>query len=120
MMPHPREIVKSKSPAARPEPLTPLLSTSVRPTVAREGSPLCTIGSKKQPKRQFPRGRSDTGMKPDRDGLAVLWDMDGTLVDTAELHFAAWLRLMQELGRPFSRADFAATFGMRNPEIFAQ
>jgi beta-phosphoglucomutase len=57
-------------------------------------------------------------MTPDGDGLAVLWDMDGTLVDTAELHFAAWLQLMQELGRPFSRADFAATFGLRNPEIF--
>src|SRR5947208_5628514 len=51
------------------------------------------------------------------DDLAVLWDMDGTLVDTAELHFAAWLRLMNELGRPFTRADFAATFGLRNPEI---
>src|SRR4051794_10368731 len=49
--------------------------------------------------------------------LAILWDMDGTLVDTAELHFAAWARLLGELGRPFTRADFAATFGMRNPEI---
>ncbi len=53
-------------------------------------------------------------------GWAVLWDMDGTLVDTAELHFAAWARLMQELGRPFTRADFAATFGLRNPEIIDQ
>jgi beta-phosphoglucomutase len=43
--------------------------------------------------------------------------MDGTLVDTAELHFEAWLRLMNELGHPFTRADFAATFGLRNPEI---
>ena len=48
---------------------------------------------------------------------AVLWDMDGTLVDTAELHFQAWLAPARELGRPFSRADFAATFGWRNPEI---
>jgi beta-phosphoglucomutase len=48
---------------------------------------------------------------------AVIWDVDGTLVDTAELHFQAWERLCQELGRPFSRADFAATFGRRNPEI---
>jgi beta-phosphoglucomutase len=48
---------------------------------------------------------------------AAIWDVDGTLVDTAELHFAAWVRLCQELGRPFSRADFAATFGKRNPEI---
>jgi beta-phosphoglucomutase len=48
---------------------------------------------------------------------AVIWDVDGTLVDTAELHFQAWLALAQELGKPFTRADFAATFGWRNPEI---
>jgi beta-phosphoglucomutase len=48
---------------------------------------------------------------------AVIWDVDGTLVDTAELHFAAWLRTATEMGRPFSRDDFAATFGRRNPEI---
>jgi beta-phosphoglucomutase len=48
---------------------------------------------------------------------AVLWDMDGTLVDTAELHFQAWVKLAAELNKPFSRADFAATFGWRNAEI---
>jgi beta-phosphoglucomutase len=51
------------------------------------------------------------------DPCAVIWDVDGTLVDTAELHFAAWAKLAAEMGRPFSRADFAATFGRRNPEI---
>lgn len=49
--------------------------------------------------------------------IAVIWDVDGTLVDTAELHFAAWAKLAAEMGRPFNRADFAATFGRRNPEI---
>lgn len=49
---------------------------------------------------------------------AVLWDVDGTLVDTGELHFAAWEEICAELGRDFTRADFAATFGHRNPEIF--
>jgi beta-phosphoglucomutase len=49
--------------------------------------------------------------------VAVIWDVDGTLVDTAELHFQAWLRLAAEIGKPFTRADFAATFGWRNPEI---
>jgi len=48
---------------------------------------------------------------------AAIWDVDGTLVDTAELHFRAWDRLCRELNTPFSRADFAATFGQRNPEI---
>ena len=50
---------------------------------------------------------------------AAIWDMDGTLVDTAELHFQAWYEVCRELGRDFTRADFAATFGRRNPEIIA-
>jgi beta-phosphoglucomutase len=57
-------------------------------------------------------------MKSDASGMAVLWDVDGTLVDTGELHFEAWRQLMEQLNRPFTRADFAATFGLRNPEIF--
>lgn len=48
---------------------------------------------------------------------AAIWDMDGTLVDTAALHFAAWRDVCGELGRDFTRDDFAATFGLRNPEI---
>src|ERR1044071_6528769 len=51
------------------------------------------------------------------DSWAVLWDVDGTLVDTAELHFQAWMTLARELGKPFTRKDFAETFGWRNPEI---
>jgi beta-phosphoglucomutase len=50
----------------------------------------------------------------------AIWDMDGTLVDTAELHFDAWSAVAKELNLPFSRADFAATFGKRNPEILRQ
>jgi beta-phosphoglucomutase len=53
----------------------------------------------------------------DANGKAALWDMDGTLVDTAELHFQAWEAVCREHGRDFTRADFAATFGRRNPEI---
>jgi beta-phosphoglucomutase len=48
---------------------------------------------------------------------AIIWDVDGTLVDTAEQHYRAWARLAAEIQQPFTRADFAATFGMRNPEI---
>jgi beta-phosphoglucomutase len=53
-------------------------------------------------------------MRPDD---AVIWDVDGTLVDTAELHFRAWDRMTRELGLPFTRDDFNATFGWRNAEI---
>jgi beta-phosphoglucomutase len=48
---------------------------------------------------------------------AVIWDVDGTLVDTAELHFQAWVALAREIDKPFTRTDFAGTFGWRNPEI---
>ena len=54
---------------------------------------------------------------PEDKGKAAIWDVDGTLVDTAELHFQAWQAVCREHGRDFTRADFAATFGQRNPEI---
>ena len=52
--------------------------------------------------------------------FGVIWDVDGTLVDTAEMHFEAWRRTCRELGRDFTREDFAATFGRRNPEIMKE
>jgi beta-phosphoglucomutase len=48
---------------------------------------------------------------------AAIWDVDGTLVDTAELHYRAWVELARQIDKPFTRADFAATFGRRNPDI---
>ncbi len=54
---------------------------------------------------------------PESTPGAVIWDVDGTLVDTAELHFHAWEELCRDLGHKFTRAEFAATFGRRNPEI---
>jgi beta-phosphoglucomutase len=51
------------------------------------------------------------------DALAAVWDVDGTLVDTAELHFRAWNELATAIAKPFTRGDFKATFGRRNPEI---
>jgi beta-phosphoglucomutase len=48
---------------------------------------------------------------------AAIWDVDGTLVDTARDHFAAWLQLAHEIDKPFTADDFRATFGRRNPEI---
>lgn len=48
---------------------------------------------------------------------AVLWDMDGTLVDSAEHHYQAWRATMAELGRPLARDEFAATFGQRNDAV---
>lgn len=52
--------------------------------------------------------------------FGIIWDMDGTLVDTAELHFQSWKDVCTEVGQPFTREDFASTFGRRNPEILHQ
>ena len=49
----------------------------------------------------------------------VIWDMDGVLVDTGELHFQAWLRALPEYGIPFTRELFTATFGMNNAGVLA-
>lgn len=48
---------------------------------------------------------------------AVLWDMDGTLVDSGDLHFLAWREVMEAHGRALTRAEFDATFGQRNDAI---
>ena len=48
---------------------------------------------------------------------AVLWDLDGVLVDTAPFHFQAWQELFESLGKGFTDADFRRTFGLRNDAI---
>jgi beta-phosphoglucomutase len=48
---------------------------------------------------------------------AVIWDVDGVLLDSGEQHRLAWHRLAAEEGVPFTDADFWATFGMRNADI---
>jgi len=48
---------------------------------------------------------------------AVLWDLDGVLVDSAPFHFQAWRELLASQGRELSEADFRRTFGLRNDTI---
>lgn len=45
---------------------------------------------------------------------AVLWDMDGVIVDTYEGHLHAWQYTFNQLGHPITQADFTRTFGMNN------
>ena len=47
----------------------------------------------------------------------ILWDLDGTLADTEELHFAAWQQIMQEYGVKYDYPTFLADFGRNNREI---
>lgn len=51
---------------------------------------------------------------------AVLWDMDGTLVDSAEYHWQAWRDSMSREGFPVTHGQFLATFGQRNDSILRQ
>ncbi len=48
---------------------------------------------------------------------AVLWDLDGTLIDSMPYHLAAWNDALQPLGYHFSVESFLPTIGLRNGEI---
>jgi len=50
---------------------------------------------------------------------AVLWDLDGVLVDSAPFHFQAWRELLASLGWELSEAVFRRTFGLRNDAILS-
>jgi len=51
---------------------------------------------------------------------AVLWDMDGTLIDSEEFHWISWRETLQKEGVPITREQFLATFGQRNDSIIPQ
>jgi beta-phosphoglucomutase len=48
---------------------------------------------------------------------AVIWDLDGVIIDSAQEHKLAWQRMAREEGVTFTDADFWATFGKRNDDI---
>jgi len=51
---------------------------------------------------------------------AVLWDMDGTLIDSEEFHWIAWRTTMANEGITITREQFLASFGQRNDSIIPQ
>ena len=50
----------------------------------------------------------------------VLWDLDGTLIDSGEQHYVAWRETLAARGRDHSREEFARFFGRRNDVILAE
>ena len=50
---------------------------------------------------------------------AVIWDLEGVIIDSADEHRRAWQRLAREEGIKFTDEDFWATFGKRNDDIIA-
>ena len=48
---------------------------------------------------------------------AVLWDMDGTLLDSSEYHWQSWRETLAAESYELSREKFASFFGQRNDTI---
>ncbi len=57
------------------------------------------------------KGASDSGL------LAVIFDVDGVLVDSYWAHYRSWQMLAAELGLELTEEQFRATFGMTSREI---
>ncbi len=51
------------------------------------------------------------------DAFAVLWDMDGVLVDSGELHRRAWRTFLQQKGLHISDEIFQHGFGRPNEQV---
>ncbi|HEX3602052.1 MAG TPA: HAD family phosphatase [Lacipirellulaceae bacterium] len=49
--------------------------------------------------------------------LAVIFDMDGVLIDSYEAHFAGWSQMYAELNLDYTEEDFAADFGRTSRDI---
>ncbi len=48
---------------------------------------------------------------------AVIWDVDGVILDSAEQHRQAWAALAREQGFPYTDDAFWAGFGRRNRDV---
>jgi beta-phosphoglucomutase len=51
---------------------------------------------------------------------AVLWDLDGTLVDSEQYHWIAWRDAMAAEGVALTHQQFLETFGLRNDAVVPQ
>ena len=54
---------------------------------------------------------------PESKARAVIWDMDGVIVDTAPYHLNAWQEILQKRGIKFTEEEFRHSFGQRNDNI---
>jgi HAD superfamily hydrolase (TIGR01509 family) len=51
---------------------------------------------------------------------AVLWDLDGTLVDSEEYHWQSWRDTLAPEGLSITHEQFLASFGMKNDPILRE
>ncbi len=59
-------------------------------------------------------------MKRALEPTAVIWDLDGTLVDSERLHFETWREVMHGCGIDYSEAVFLADFGKTTPAVLRE
>jgi beta-phosphoglucomutase len=52
--------------------------------------------------------------------VAIIFDVDGVLVDSYRAHFTSWRQLYGELGIDYSEAAFAADFGRTSRDILCR
>jgi beta-phosphoglucomutase len=52
--------------------------------------------------------------------IAVIFDMDGVLIDSYWAHFRSWQILASDYQRDYTEAEFAAGFGRTSREVIAQ
>jgi HAD superfamily hydrolase (TIGR01509 family) len=52
--------------------------------------------------------------------FAVIFDMDGVLIDSADAHFESWRRLANDLGKTVTAEQFRCTFGRQNRDVIPQ
>ncbi|MGH9801349.1 MAG: HAD family hydrolase, partial [Blastocatellia bacterium] len=51
---------------------------------------------------------------------AVIWDLDGTLINSVDHHWEAWREVMTAENITLTFDDFVADFGKRNDEILRE
>ncbi len=51
---------------------------------------------------------------------AVLWDMDGTLIDSEDLHWISWKNTLANEGIFITHRQFVSSFGQRNDSILSE
>ena len=61
--------------------------------------------------------RAEDEMRQARQHYAIIWDVDGVIIDSAEQHRRAWEQLAHEQGFSFSDEAFRRGFGMRNTDV---
>lgn len=52
--------------------------------------------------------------------LAMLFDMDGVLIDSYQAHFESWQVVAAEYGRTYSEEEFVAGFGRKSQELIRE